>query len=514
MTGQRRAHPGIWRSALLLLAIAVVACGPRAVLPDWTGTEGRRVQIAAEMVRGGDWLVPTLGGEPTLAKPPLHYWLLAAVQRWSGDGFVAMRAPAVLLVWLLAVLAFALHRRAFGAGAAWVAALGVLCAPVVVYEFVSAEIDPPFACCTAASIWCLAYGVARRRRAVLAAAGVLGGLALLLKGPVYFVFAAGALLVFWRHRRGEAAWVFALPLLVVPALWLVPLLSRVSWDESLGTAGDETVGRLWTYQWRHVLETPVFWLKALLVQMPLLCWCFWEYRSRRDARMGPEDLTLRMCSGAAVLAVALLSLFPGKPTRYLLPNVPLFTFAVAPAVAHYARRSPALGRFARGALRAVGAAGALGLLVVAFLPMPLPARAPAFLLIAGLVPLLVRTPRALVAMCFWLPVAGAWTLIADHRDAWAVGPRAVAPHGPLLRGELEALDALSDLSTFGHVDGGILLAAGLLPPGHEAAQRPPSTRFVLREDPAPPLPDLPGYDERVRICLPGEVFVIEERSQR
>src|SRR5262245_838043 len=151
------------RAALLLLFATALALLPHAMLQDWSGTEGRRVQIALEVARHGDWMLPKLFGEQALQKTPLLYWLLAGSARLFGDGYVAMRLPTLLLVWLAALLAFALHRRTFGAGAAWVAALGVVCAPIVVAEFASAEIDPPFACLCAASRWCLCASRGRGR---------------------------------------------------------------------------------------------------------------------------------------------------------------------------------------------------------------------------------------------------------------------------------------------------------------------------------------------------------------
>jgi hypothetical protein len=388
----------------------------------------------------------------------------------------------------------------------------VVCAPVALVSFPSAEIDPIFASLTAASLWCLAFGVARDRRGMLVAGGLLGGLALLHKGPPYLMFAAGAVLVWWRHRGGRGLLAYGVPLLLVPALYYVPLLTlRASLDHLGGVAGDETVGRLLAYEWHNVVGTPVYLLKAVAVQLPLVCWCFWEFRSTRDARMGPADLTLRMCSGAAVLAVLVLALFPVRATRYLLPNVPLFTFAVAPAVAHYAMHRSALGGFALGALRALGIGGALLLIAAPFLPAPFPGRAPALGLALALVPLLVRRPRGLVAMCFWLPVAGAWTVLADRADYWPRSGRGNAVHGPLLRQEIDALGA-HDLQTFGHFNSGLLLGTGLLPPGREAADRPPAARFVLYEvEGLPEDVELTGYVDRVRLCLRNEVYALAER---
>ncbi|MGE3174310.1 MAG: ArnT family glycosyltransferase [Planctomycetota bacterium] len=506
------------RPALLLLAVTLFVTWPQAGLQDWTGTEGRRVQIALEMARGGDWLVPTLFHEPTLAKPPLHYWLLALLDGGGTEDWYRMRLPSIALLWALSVLAFGLHRRAFGAAAAWVAALGVCCAPMAVSQFASAEIDPVFACFTAGSLWLLAFGVARERRDALFWGGALGALALLTKGPPYFVFAAGAWLVWFRRRRMRGFLVYAAPLLLPPVAYYAYLAFGADVGDLSATASEETVGRLFTYQWHHVLDTPEFLLKALLVQLPLVCWCFWEFRSTRDARMGPEDLTLRMCSGAAVLAVFLLALFPGKPTRYLLPNVPLFTFAVAPAAAHYATRCHRLGGFARGVLRGLGFAGAVLLVALPFLPAPVPLRTAAFAIACGLMPWLVRTPRALVAMVFWLPALAAWTVLADFRDRWEHGPRARTVHGARAGQELGHLGGglgRESYEAWGHVHGGLVLGIGALPRGNEAATRQPTAPLVLREaERWPPLPELEGYRVRTRLFLPKQTFVIEERAGR
>lgn len=502
------------RASLVLLLVVVVAMLPQALWPDWNGTEGRRVEIAAEMVRTGDLVVPTLYFEPTFAKPPLHYWILGAVQKGFGQGFLSMRVPSIAAVWALAVLAFALHRRWFGAPAAWIAALGVATSPLVVAHFATAEIDPIFACFTAASLWTLAVGVARERRGLLFAAGVLGGLALLQKGPPYLVFAAGAWLAWLRHRRLRGFLVYALPLVALPAAWVFALMANPATSAAAtGAASVETVGRFFGHTWQDLFEVPLFFVRAALVQAPLVFWCFWEHRSQRDARMSAEDLTLRMCSGSAILAVFLLAFFPDKSTRYLLPNVPLFTFAVAPAVAHYALRASRLGHVARGFVRAMAVVGALALIALPWVPGPVPPRTPVLALVLALAPLWLRTPRALVAACLLLPVLGGFTALADWRDRAAIGSRATAVHGPLLDRELRRLGAAEPtLEVYGHVKGGVLLGAGLLPRGQEYPHVEPKARFLLLEAAGiGRLPARSGYDERLRLCAGRDTWIVEER---
>jgi 4-amino-4-deoxy-L-arabinose transferase-like glycosyltransferase len=506
------------KRALLLIAVILLGCLPQWLIPDWHGTEGRRIQIALEMLRSGDWLVPTLGGEPTWAKPPLHYWVLAAMSQWLGPTHWALRLPSVLSVLVAAFAALALLRPWFGERAGWTVAFGIACSPLVLYEWPTAEIDPPFAALTALSIWCLATGVARDRAALVVASGVLGGLALLQKGPPYFLFAAGAYIVWWRRRGFRHGLAHFVPLLAMPALWLAPLfLLRVAPDEMAAVAGDESVGRLLSFSWQHFTEIPGFWLRAVTIQLPFVLWCFWEWRGARDARMDAADLTLRMCSGAAVLAIVLLTFFPGRPTRYILPNVMLFTFAVGPAVAHFAAQQRDLGAFSQRAMRAVGLLGAGTLLAIPFVPrIGLAAAAPA--LAFAVAPLLVRTPRALVCFCLAVPVLASWTVGWERSLQWPESRRAREAAGQLLRRELEersivtADGATPHLVWHGHIEAPLLLAADILPDGQEMHRKAPTLRWVLHERGDKPPPRLDDYAERLRICVPGQIFVLRERS--
>src|SRR5437773_11846696 len=77
---------GLPRSPLLPL---VFACGLLFFVGLSTGpfyrTEGLRALVAAEMLRSGDWIVPTLYGRPLLTKPPGMYVAIAAVS-WPFGG--------------------------------------------------------------------------------------------------------------------------------------------------------------------------------------------------------------------------------------------------------------------------------------------------------------------------------------------------------------------------------------------------------------------------------------------
>jgi len=497
---------------LLLLCITIVGALPAWFRPGWQGTEGRRVQIAMEMLRSGEWMVPTLGGEPTWAKPPLHYWMLGTMVEWFGLHPWATRVPAVLLTFAAAFVASELLRPWFGRAAGWTAALGVTLSPLVLIEFPSAEIDPAFACLTAMSLWTLATGVARERRGLVVVSGLLAGLALLQKGPPYFLFAIGAYLVWWRRRGMRGAVAHFVPMLAVVAAYFAPLwLLFVAPSEMLAVAGEESVGRIAFFEWGHVVAIPDFWLRAIAVQVPFVFWCFWEWRGARDARMDASDLTLRMCSGAAVTAVVLLTFFPGRPTRYLLPNVLLFTFAVAPAVAHYARQPGGLGPTARRLLWVTSLGGAAAMVVLPFVEFERTAPIALALCIA-FAWFWVRSPRQVVAYCLLLPLVGAWTVGLQRSWSWPDHRRAQEPAGRVLRQVLDELGATSKLETYGHIEGPLLLGAGLLPAGDESRRSEPSAGWIMVEtrDGRAQLPA--SYVERLRLCLSTKTFVVAERT--
>ncbi len=499
--------------ALILLLFTLFACLPQLLMADMRGTEGRRIQIALEMAQQGEWMVPLYGAEPTLAKPPLHYWTLGGLSELFGHSTWLMRMPAVLALFFTALLAMVFLRRTFGPGAGWVGALGVVCSPIALFEWGTAEIDPMFAALTATSLWCLAVGIARERGALVLASGVLGGLALLQKGPPYFVFAGGAYLVWFRRRGLQHALHHFAPLLLVPACYYVPFfLWHVSPSEMLAVAQQETVGRIGGFRWEHLAKTPVFWGRAVFVQLPLVLWCFWEWRGRRDARMDDADLMLRMCSGAAVFAIAILTFFPGRPTRYLLPNVPLFIFAVAPAVAHFASQARALGIFSRRVLRVLGLLAAGGLIALPFYFDASGLAIAGALGVLGVAHGLVLTPMRLVAFALAMPLVIAWTVGLDRALTYRHTTRAAAPVGELVRAELERRGIADAVHTWGHVDSKMLLAADLIVPGDEFCRADPTARWLITSHGGLTRALPAGYVERAWFCSARVTFVLHERQ--
>jgi len=80
-------------------------------LRDWD--ESTRALIAREIYRTGNWLHPTLHGEPYLLKPPLVDWLMALSYKFWGIGELTTRLPGAFLSACGVPLLYLLGRELF-----------------------------------------------------------------------------------------------------------------------------------------------------------------------------------------------------------------------------------------------------------------------------------------------------------------------------------------------------------------------------------------------------------------
>ena len=220
------------RGTALLLALVLALLAFRLGRVPLVGPdEPRYARVAVEMHRGGEWVTPTLQGQPWLEKPPLYYWLAGAAFSVLGETEAAARIPSVLAVLLLvgttALLGARLCGSAAGLHAGFVAGTSLL----------------PFAYGRAASMDMLlaatvtvAIGLAGLRlvgnagRLAIVAAAAAAGLATLAKGPLGLllpILVLGGHLVLtrewrWLRELGHPRATFAF--LVVAAPWYVAIL--------------------------------------------------------------------------------------------------------------------------------------------------------------------------------------------------------------------------------------------------------------------------------------------------
>ena len=169
------------RGAALLLALtAALLLLRQGQVPLVGPDEPRYARVAVEMSRSGDFVTPTLQGQPWLEKPALYYWMAAAAFRAFGETETAARLPALFAALLMTGATALAGARLYG-GAAGLHAGFVLGTSLLVFIYGrAASMDMLLAANVTASIALLA----------LAALGVAGRLAI----PAAFVFAALATL--------------------------------------------------------------------------------------------------------------------------------------------------------------------------------------------------------------------------------------------------------------------------------------------------------------------------------
>ena len=189
---------GTVQFVLLLSVLSVFSAffelGRRDVIED---NEGQRAAPPAEMIRSGNYIIPTINGKDYLNKPPLLYWAIAGVYKLTGDvSPLTARIPTALTYVALVFAVYLVGRAAVGEHAARWGALAMLISPYVMQRGRYAELDIPLTLAVFLAIVAARAAVLTRSKPRAALLIVLGGVAFgagtLLKGPVPFLFLAAA----------------------------------------------------------------------------------------------------------------------------------------------------------------------------------------------------------------------------------------------------------------------------------------------------------------------------------
>jgi 4-amino-4-deoxy-L-arabinose transferase-like glycosyltransferase len=120
----------LWYAAIIS-ALPVAVCAAFLLFgvighDPWKADEPYCIGIVHNFLLGGDWLVPRVGPDPFLEKPPLMYWSAAALVRLLSLTLPFIEAARlVAAMWMaIAGVAVALAARAmYGPGRAWTAVL-------------------------------------------------------------------------------------------------------------------------------------------------------------------------------------------------------------------------------------------------------------------------------------------------------------------------------------------------------------------------------------------------------
>jgi 4-amino-4-deoxy-L-arabinose transferase-like glycosyltransferase len=333
-----------WAVAVLGLVVFVWLAATAWVRPLTLPDEGRYVGVAWEMVRSGNWLVPTLDTLPFFHKPPLFYWLTAGAISMLGNNAWAARLPTLLSA-TAAVLALFLFLRRWANGTAALAAVLIL--PTMPFFFAGAQfanLDMLVAVCITGSILCAAHVVLSwrheqcPRRLALAGAYILAALGLLAKGLIAIVIPAliiGIWLVLTRDLR------MILRLLYWPGVTLFALIA-VPWFASMQA---RYAGFLDYFFVHHHVERYLtggfngkqsFWFYAPLFAVITLPWCAflpWTLGKQGENKVASDLRLLHWIWLATTLIF--FSIPKSKLVGYVLPATPALAALVAQGIASH-----------------------------------------------------------------------------------------------------------------------------------------------------------------------------------
>jgi len=331
-------HPITPAKAVMLGLLCLVWVGTGLVGHDpWKPDDAYSFGIVYSMLQEGNWLIPTLAGEPFMANPPLFYWTAALFAKLFApllplhDG--ARLASGFYSGLTLLFLGLA-GRKLYGENRGWAAAVILIgCLGMLVRAH---QIITDLALLAGCAM--MLYGYAHSQERALRAGIWIGtgtGIGFMAKGfiaPLLFLLIAAllpALFQSWRKRQyafslGIAA-LCSLPWLTVWPLMLhlhaPALFSNWLWSHNLGN-------------WLHHVQTmpgkdTLYYLKNLpwlaWPALPLAAWAVWRERRRLAQR---DDLQLPLVSFAVMFLT--LSLAPNIKEVFALPMLlPIALLATA-----------------------------------------------------------------------------------------------------------------------------------------------------------------------------------------
>ncbi len=163
--------------------------------------EAIRAIVAFEMIQRGDFITPTIGGEPYLMKPPLFNWILVFFFQLTGSwSETIIRLPVIISIILFGATIFLFTRKEFGNRVALVNALAFITyGRIIFYESLHGLIDVTFSWLTY-TFFMLSWHFFNRKKylALFLAAYAITAVSYLLKGLPSLFFAAVTLLVLFH----------------------------------------------------------------------------------------------------------------------------------------------------------------------------------------------------------------------------------------------------------------------------------------------------------------------------
>jgi 4-amino-4-deoxy-L-arabinose transferase-like glycosyltransferase len=328
-------------STLVLTAIWAVIYLTNLGASEFRSEEGHRVMPAVQMLDSGNYLVPYVGTEPYLRKPPLVNWIVAGSFKLLGvrNEWTA-RLPSALFVLSVALMLRLFASPILGGFGSSVAALCWLTNLGLIEKGRMIEIDAIYLSLFgfAFFLWLILWQRGGSPWLTFVVPWIFLGLGMLAKGPAHIIFFYVLICaVLWRnHRLGDLAQpahvVGVLCTAGIFAAWLIPFLHKLHespmqvWAQETAVAvyGEKASSTNW---WLNFPAGFAYFLPWLLL-LPFI-------RFRKITDPVSRETVRGLAFGSIPLFVVIL-LIPGTLPRYILPLMAPFCWIIGVACANNA----------------------------------------------------------------------------------------------------------------------------------------------------------------------------------
>jgi 4-amino-4-deoxy-L-arabinose transferase-like glycosyltransferase len=281
----------------------------------------RYAEVAREMIRSGDWIVPRFNGEIYLHKPPFLFWLIALPSNIYGavTPFLA-RLPSAFFAWIGALVVYLWGRRIWDEDRDGLIAAGILISSGLYFtQGRLARTDMVFSVLILLSLYFFYLSYQKEKNygfAILCC--VFMAMAALTKGPIGLVFPFLIILFFLLRQRRLRLLIQRefllgyLTMIFLFGLWMIPFIHRVSWDSALSVWQETRIltrySPFYVYGYRIWID-----FAPWSIFLPFLIYYYWKKAKSQDE----EFLILWVIS-----LYALLTLSPARSFKYILPAFP------------------------------------------------------------------------------------------------------------------------------------------------------------------------------------------------
>jgi len=287
----------------------------------------RYAEIAREMIRTGEWVVPHYNGEVYIDKPPLLFWMIA-IPSWLYGSVTPLiaRLPSALSAWIGVAVVYFWGKRIYGTVQSGLVSGGVL---LTSYQYFfqgrAAKTDMLLCLMVLLSLYFFYLGYKKEGRDLLLFHGLsflFMGLAVLTKGPFGMIPLLVIVAFLVKERRLAILWSrsFLLGYAILGGIvlsWVLPFVNRVGWEEAVALVkGNRILSRRAPIYFYFVEIWGEFFPWSLLI--PTLFLSLWK---RRRGGLQTEKYFPLLWFG---LLFILLTLFNYRASRYMLPALPPF----------------------------------------------------------------------------------------------------------------------------------------------------------------------------------------------